>query len=88
MFSVKFNFLIAGDLYQRQPLLPTPAKGDKWGHGSHPTAAQEYYVEEDEDEVLRKSAEANGVVKINMPAPVREEPRFPQERWKTLIGNI
>ncbi|KAF2903836.1 hypothetical protein ILUMI_02334 [Ignelater luminosus] len=77
-----------GDLYQRQPLLPTPAKGDKWGHGSHPTAAQEYYVEEDEDEVLRKGSEPNGVVKINMPAPVREEPRFPQERWKTLIAAI
>lgn len=74
-----------GDLYQRQPLLPTPAKSDKWGHGSHPTNTQEYYTEDDDD-ILRKSTDSNGVIKINMPPPVREEPRYPQERWKTVIG--
>lgn len=67
-------------------MLPTPAKGDKWGNNSHPSSATEYYVDDDEEEVLRKSEGSTGVIKINMPPPVREEPRYPQERWKTLIG--
>lgn len=77
-----YVFYWAGDLYQRQPLLPNPAKGDKWGHSSQPTDG---YIDEDE-EGLDKSGKANGVIKISMPPPIREEPRFPQERWKTLTG--
>ncbi|XP_044258432.1 phosphatidylcholine:ceramide cholinephosphotransferase 2-like isoform X2 [Tribolium madens] len=75
-----------GDLYQRQPLLPNPGKSDKWGHDAHNSSGQEYY--EDEDDIIQKTNESNGVIKINMPPPIREEPRFPQERWKTLLAAI
>ncbi|XP_068917852.1 phosphatidylcholine:ceramide cholinephosphotransferase 2-like isoform X4 [Tenebrio molitor] len=75
-----------GDLYQRQPLLPNPGKADKWGHNAHSSSGQEYY--EDEDDIIQKTNESNGVIKINMPPPTREEPRFPQERWKTLLAAI
>lgn len=43
---------------------------------------------EDEEEVLHKTDNTNGVIKISMPAPVREEPRYPQERWKTIIAAV
>ncbi|XP_065161157.1 phosphatidylcholine:ceramide cholinephosphotransferase 2-like isoform X2 [Atheta coriaria] len=77
-----------GDLYQRQPLLPTPTKADKWGSAGHPDI-HEFTVEEDEDNLsLQPHADQNGIIKINMPTPVREEPRFPQERWKTLIALV
>ncbi|KAG8233362.1 hypothetical protein J437_LFUL005823 [Ladona fulva] len=29
---------------------------------------------------------ANGVVRIDVPAPLREEPRFPKEKWKTFVA--
>lgn len=35
---------------------------------------------------MDKSANRNGDIIIDLPAS-REEPRFPQERWKTLLGN-
>ncbi|GLV42653.1 Sphingomyelin synthase related [Carabus blaptoides fortunei] len=77
-----------GDLYQRQPLLPTPTKNEKWGN--HP-ATKEYFDddEDDGDDVIRNGSlhtNSNGVIKISMPAPVREEPKFPKEKWKTLIA--
>ncbi|CAH1108387.1 unnamed protein product [Psylliodes chrysocephalus] len=75
-----------GDLYQRQPLLPNPNKGDKWGHSAHSTSANEYY-NEDED-IIQKCSERNGHISIDLPPPVREEPRFPQERCKTLLAAI
>lgn len=78
----KSPIFVSGDLYQRQPLLPAP--NSKWAN-SHPSTHKEYFGD-DEDEIMNKSADSNGVIKINMPAPIREEPRFPQERWKTLIG--
>lgn len=73
---------ISGDLYQRQPLLPAP--NSKWANGT-PSAHTEYFADE-EDDIVHKTNDSNGIIAINMPAPVREEPRFPQERWKTLIG--
>ncbi|XP_031357340.1 phosphatidylcholine:ceramide cholinephosphotransferase 2-like isoform X2 [Photinus pyralis] len=79
-----------GDLYQRQPLLPAPAKGDRWGQGNRPESRQQYYsasAEDDDDDAL-DNHESNGVIKISMPPPIREEPRFPQERWKTVIAAI
>ncbi|KAJ8919917.1 hypothetical protein NQ315_006446 [Exocentrus adspersus] len=76
-----------GDLYQRQPLLPNPAKGDKWGHSTHSTAQKGYYDDDDES-IIQKSSERNGHISINLPPPAREEPRFPQERWKTLLAAI
>ncbi|KAF5300990.1 hypothetical protein FQR65_LT19285 [Abscondita terminalis] len=76
-----------GDLYQRQPLLPTPPKKDKWGN-SRPESHKQYRAkgDDDDDEAIRN--EPNGIIKINMPPPIREEPRFPQERWKTVIAAI
>lgn len=69
-----------GDLYQRQPLLPAAAKADDWSQHNE-------YLEAPEDELLHKHDDnSNGIVKINIPAPVREGPKFPQERWKTVIG--
>ncbi|XP_071455791.1 phosphatidylcholine:ceramide cholinephosphotransferase 2-like [Hetaerina americana] len=32
------------------------------------------------------SCNSNGVVRIDVPAPLREEPRFPKEKWKTFIA--
>lgn len=26
------------------------------------------------------------MIKIDVPVPLREEPRFPKEKWKTFIG--
>lgn len=69
---------ISGDLYQRQPLLPNPKNNDYDPRNS------EYYVDEEED-VMDKGSIRNGDIKIDIPAS-REEPRFPQERWKTLLG--
>lgn len=82
-----------GDLYQRQPLLPTPTKGnaDKWNHNNHSTAPKEYYDEEEDDvdEISRNSVtNCNGIIKINVPPPVREEPKYPKEKWKTLFGKL
>ena len=39
-----------------------------------------------EDEGRSGGSKANGVVKINIPKAEREEPRFPKEKWKTLVG--
>lgn len=77
-----------GDLYQRQPLLPTPTKGEKWG--AHPKA-NEYFddVDEESDDAIRNgklSSNSNGIIKISMPPPVREEPKFPKEKWKTFVA--
>ncbi|KAF5300693.1 hypothetical protein FQA39_LY11055 [Lamprigera yunnana] len=75
-----------GDLYQRQPLLPTTAKRDKWVHGDLPESHKQYHTEDEDDE--GHGTEPNGIIKINIPPPIREEPRFPQERWKTVIAAI
>lgn len=75
----------AGDLYQRQPLLPNNTKSEKWNHSSH-SAAVEFY-DEDEDDV-QKSDERNGHIRIDLPSPIRDEPRFPQQKCKTLLGKI
>ncbi|XP_049819349.1 phosphatidylcholine:ceramide cholinephosphotransferase 2 isoform X3 [Aethina tumida] len=72
-----------GDLYQRQPLLSGSGKGDKWGHSGLNSTEAEYY-EDDADERRPES----GVIKIEMPAPIREEPKFPQERWKTALAAL
>ncbi|KAG5885436.1 hypothetical protein JTB14_020772 [Gonioctena quinquepunctata] len=73
-----------GDLYQRQPLLPNTSKENKWGHSAQ--SGTEYYDEEEED--IQKSTERNGNISIELPSPSREEPRFPQERCKTLLAAI
>ncbi|KAF7283024.1 hypothetical protein GWI33_001581 [Rhynchophorus ferrugineus] len=73
-----------GDLYQRQPLLPNPSKAnDHWAHNSHGTNSSEYYVDEDDD--MEKPSNRNGEVKLDIPTS-REEPRFPQERCKTILA--
>ncbi|CAH1122861.1 unnamed protein product [Ceutorhynchus assimilis] len=74
-----------GDLYQRQPLLPNQLKtSDHWSHNSHSSSS---YADEDEEDIMEKGTSRNGDVKIDIPVS-REEPRFPQERLKTLLAFI
>lgn len=79
-------YLFLGDLYQRQPLLPNNVKSEKWNHGSH-SATVEYYDDEEEEDI-QKTDERNGHIRIDLPPPVRDEPRFPQEKCKTFLGEI
>ncbi|XP_076673196.1 phosphatidylcholine:ceramide cholinephosphotransferase 2 isoform X7 [Andrena cerasifolii] len=82
----------SSDIYQRQPLLPgAPTKGkDKWAGVA---SGSDYYVD-DEDEKIDglgrhpgiPNSSGNGVVKLDIPAPLREEPRFPKEKWKTFLA--
>lgn len=80
----------SSDVYQRQPLLPgAPTKSkDKW---SGVASGSDYY-EDDEDEKIDSLGRhpglpnGSGVVKLDIPAPLREEPRFPREKWKTFLG--
>lgn len=82
----------SSDVYQRQPLLPgVPSKSkDKW---SGVASGSDYY-EDDEDEKIEPlgrhlgipNGSGAGVVKLDIPAPLREEPRFPKEKWKTFLG--
>nr|CAD7572497.1 unnamed protein product [Timema californicum] len=77
------------DLYQRQPLLPPSAKTDSWksSNGLH-SPTSEYYDSDDKTDGHRNGTAINGVIKIDVPAPLREEPRFPKEKWKTFIAFI
>jgi hypothetical protein len=61
------------EVYQSQPLLPCSAKED-WSSESR------LY--------LNHPASTSGAnaIKIDIPAPSREEPRFPREKWKTFLG--
>ncbi|GJQ76884.1 hypothetical protein Trydic_g15088 [Trypoxylus dichotomus] len=68
------------DLYQRQPLLPNASKNDK---------NKEYFIDVEEEDILQhKSNTSNGHTRIEMPlpTPIREEPRYPQEKWKTFFA--
>lgn len=82
----------SSDVYQRQPLLPgAPTKGkDKWAGVA---SGSDYYVDDEDEKIdsLRRhpgipNGSGNGVVKLDIPAPLREEPRFPKEKWKTFLG--
>ncbi|XP_015183241.1 PREDICTED: phosphatidylcholine:ceramide cholinephosphotransferase 2-like isoform X1 [Polistes dominula] len=83
----------SSDVYQRQPLLPgAPTKSkDKWSSG---VASGSDYYEDDEEEKIDglgrhpgiTNGPGSGVVKIDIPAPLREEPRFPKEKWKTFLA--
>lgn len=47
--------------------------------------------EDDEDKIdglKRNVINSNGVVRIDLPSPLREEPRFPKEKLKTFIGEL
>lgn len=82
----------SSDVYQRQPLLPgAPTKSkDKWSG----VASSSDYYEDDEDDKIDglgrhpgiPNGSGSGVVKLDIPAPLREEPRFPKEKWKTFLG--
>lgn len=83
----------SSDIYQRQPLLPgAPTKSkDKW---SGVASGSDYYEDDEEEKIdgLGRhpgitNGPGSGVIKIDIPAPLREEPRFPKEKWKTFIGN-
>ncbi|XP_043271419.1 phosphatidylcholine:ceramide cholinephosphotransferase 1-like isoform X3 [Venturia canescens] len=82
------------DVYQRQPLLPgVPIKGkDRWPGVS---LSSDYYHDDQHDEIGENShalhtglqnGAGSGIVKLDMPPPLREEPRFPKEKWKTLLA--
>ncbi|XP_043507813.1 phosphatidylcholine:ceramide cholinephosphotransferase 2-like isoform X2 [Frieseomelitta varia] len=82
----------SSDVYQRQPLLPgAPTKGkDKWAGVA---SGSDYYVDDEDEKIdsLRRhpgipNGSGNGVVKLDIPAPLREEPRFPKEKWKTFLA--
>ncbi|XP_066970890.1 phosphatidylcholine:ceramide cholinephosphotransferase 2-like isoform X3 [Macrobrachium rosenbergii] len=63
------------DVYQRQPLLPS--------HGSYITSNG---VSKDGSGGFYDSSSSNGMVKIPIPPPHRDEPRFPKEKFKTLLA--
>lgn len=83
----------SSDVYQRQPLLPcAPSKSkEKWGGVG---TSGDYYEDSGDhlDSIghIRHSGIPNGsgsgIIKIDIPAPHREEPRFPKEKWKTFLG--
>ncbi|XP_058810009.1 phosphatidylcholine:ceramide cholinephosphotransferase 2-like isoform X2 [Phymastichus coffea] len=84
----------SSDVYQRQPLLPvvqTKSK-DKWGGVG---SSCDYYEDEEDDKIDGlnhichqniQNRSGSGIIKIDIPAPLREEPRFPKEKWKTFIA--
>nr|XP_023025959.1 phosphatidylcholine:ceramide cholinephosphotransferase 2-like [Leptinotarsa decemlineata] len=82
----KENKMTQGDLYQRQPLLPNTSRDSKWGHSANDPLEIECY--DDDEEIIQKSTERNGHIAIDLPSPAREEPRFPQEKCKTLLAAI
>jgi len=74
-----------------QPLLPPTTKGSTWTSNSTGNIVSppiEYYDEDDKTDGLgiHRGSVPNGVIKIDVPAPLREEPRFPKEKWKTFVG--
>lgn len=84
----------SSDVYQRQPLLPNlPSKNrDKW---SGVSSNIEYYEDETDRRTnglghSRLSTSPNGdgsvSVKLDIPVPQRDKPRFPKEKWKTFVG--
>ncbi|XP_051173374.1 phosphatidylcholine:ceramide cholinephosphotransferase 2-like [Leptopilina boulardi] len=82
----------SSDVYQRQPLLPgTSSKSkDKWGALS---STSNYYNNDKIDELSHEGINSGvpdisncGIVKLDIPAPLREEPRYPKEKWKTFIA--
>lgn len=86
----------SSDVYQRQPLLPgIPVKGkDRWGGAP---SSSDYYDDEEHDKIDEivhtrhtglQNGSGSGIVKLDIPPPLREEPRFPKEKWKTLFGKI
>ncbi|XP_043483518.1 phosphatidylcholine:ceramide cholinephosphotransferase 1-like [Leptopilina heterotoma] len=82
----------SSDVYQRQPLLPgTSSKNkDKWGAlGS----TSNYFNHDKIDELSQEGLNSgvpnilnSGIVKLDIPAPLREESRFPKEKWKTFTA--
>jgi len=83
----------SSDVYQRQPLLsgvaPLSKSKDKWPAVS----ASDYDDDEDEKDIESlgrhtgiPNGSGSGVVKLDIPPPLREEPRFPKEKWKTFLG--
>ncbi|GLG96758.1 Uncharacterized protein GBIM_03667 [Gryllus bimaculatus] len=86
---------LAGDMTQNVPLLPPSAKNDTWAGGTKSgglhSPTREYYDDTSGDGLAIHrngglvSSASNGMVQIDMPAPLREEPRFPKEKWKTFV---
>ncbi|XP_045582559.1 phosphatidylcholine:ceramide cholinephosphotransferase 2 isoform X4 [Procambarus clarkii] len=64
------------DVYQRQPLLTTHDPYINTNGVSKEGVSGGFY----------DSSASNGMVKIPIPAPHREEPRFPKEKFKTFLA--
>ncbi|KAJ8684793.1 hypothetical protein QAD02_020586, partial [Eretmocerus hayati] len=81
------------DIYQRQPLLPTTSikSKERW-NCDDPTS----YYEADTGSKINctnlilqhdtSSESDEGVVRIDIPVPQREEIRYPREKWKTFLA--
>lgn len=78
------------DLYQRQPLLP--ADTSAWASKNGGSMAVTTDLSEDDDDKMngleRNTINSNGVVRIEVPSPLREEIKFPKEKLKTFIGIV
>lgn len=74
---------VSGDVCQRLPLL----SGGGQGWEGLPAL-----VEDDSDpngSMDKRSLHAhNGIVRIDMSGAIRQDPKFPKEKWKTFIGNF
>lgn len=83
---------------EEQPLLNGSAmgKGLSWENQDHRDHITDIHIHVDglHNGLSRreKNGEAHGsqdgTVKINLPPPEREEPRFPPEKWKTFLGFV
>ncbi|XP_033229824.1 phosphatidylcholine:ceramide cholinephosphotransferase 2-like isoform X2 [Belonocnema kinseyi] len=81
----------SSDVYQRQPLLPSASakSKEKWGVLSSNSS---YYNDDKIDELNHEGHPGipdisnSGIVKLDIPAPLREEPRYPKEKWKTFLA--
>uniref|UniRef100_A0A1B6E5A4 Sphingomyelin synthase-like domain-containing protein n=1 Tax=Clastoptera arizonana TaxID=38151 RepID=A0A1B6E5A4_9HEMI len=84
------------DLYQRQPLLPsetvTWATKNGGSAGTHHNSSIMVTLSEDNDDdtdgLKRNAINSNGIVRIEVPSPLREEPRFPKEKFKTFLAFV
>lgn len=76
------------DLYQRQPLLP--ADTSTWASKNGGSMAVTTDLSEDDDDKMngleRNTINSNGIVRIEVPSPLREEIKFPKEKLKTFIA--
>lgn len=63
-------------IYQRQPLLPQQN-------------SLALTIEDSDDEPEAARSQSNGrIINIKLPPPLKDEPRFPKEMFKTFLGEF